>query len=379
MNEKISESTYDDEEDKDIELTEDYGMILKKSESNKLWARAVAKCSICKIDLFKKECSDTNIGVECHICSEKPDIPSKEFSRYDPNLAPEKRDKSYDNAILLCRNCHAIIDDTKNTQYTIEELHRTKEKHEADVKTGVGESKDTKLDPEVAKEHSERRKQLHGWIHEHNQKLIGTVIKPWYEDKFVSYTNEPFATEHLQTGYVDIWKLRLECKTLKDNVLSEENAIRGYIKNRLEEELPQNFEQDLSFVNEGVLHGNFTSDDVVNSIYNTVEKFSKKDGVPGNYRLDNNFGISVLVDKKRADLVEKLENFKKFVETTIKDKNLYGRFETLNKSRKLSYKKIDEFYQGLKQIEYDFEERHIELQGTCKICKDWYEELKSLK
>lgn len=148
MNENISESRYDDEEDEDIELSEDYGMILKKFDSNKLWARAVAKCSICKCDLFKQKHSDTNIGVECHICSEKPDIPSKDFSRYDPNLSSEKRDKSYNNAILLCRNCHAIIDDPKNTQYTIEELQRIKEKHEADVKTGQENNKEAEHEDE---------------------------------------------------------------------------------------------------------------------------------------------------------------------------------------------------------------------------------------
>ena len=84
--------------------------------------------------MFLNEKSDTNIGKECHISSHKPDHPSKEFSRYNPSLTDTERDKSYDNAIILCGVCHDIIDNPKNTQYTIEELHQIKEKHEAKVK-----------------------------------------------------------------------------------------------------------------------------------------------------------------------------------------------------------------------------------------------------
>ncbi len=218
-------------------------------------------------------------------------------------------------------------------------------------------------------EERKQKEKLKNNIHEHNRKLIDTVIKPWYEDKFVSVANEPFTTEHLQTGYADIWKLRQECKTLKDDFSSEENAIKEYIKNKLNPDVPSfGFSRD------------FTVENVEILIYKTIETFSKKGGVPDNYRAHLSlFGFNVVVNKSEKYLVEKLENFRKCIEMIIKDKNLYEMFETTNKTRKLSYKKIDEFYQGLKQIEHDFEEKYIPLKGTCKDCKDWHEELESLK
>lgn len=123
-------------EHEDITPDKDCEMQLKAYDRQKLWGRAGAKCSICKRDLFQSEVAgtkilDTKIGEECHISSENPEIPSKDFDRYDLKLSDDFRNKSYDNAILLCRNCHAIIDDPNNTQYTIEALHQIKKEHEA--------------------------------------------------------------------------------------------------------------------------------------------------------------------------------------------------------------------------------------------------------
>ena len=117
------------------------------------------ECALCKCKLVRKEDSNTNVGEECHISSEKPDWPSKEFSRYEPSLEDDKRNKNIDNAILLCANCHKIIDNPENTQCTIEELHQIKEKHEAEVKTWVNKSKDTKLEQERDK------KRIYNWLY----------------------------------------------------------------------------------------------------------------------------------------------------------------------------------------------------------------------
>jgi hypothetical protein len=40
-------------------------------------------------------------------------------------------EKNQGNAILLCANCHKIIDNPENTKYTIEKLHQIKATHEA--------------------------------------------------------------------------------------------------------------------------------------------------------------------------------------------------------------------------------------------------------
>lgn len=228
---------------------------------------------------------------------------------------------------------------------------------------------------ELYKERREERAKGHekveGYLHEHNQKLIDTVIKPWYEGNeniFVSVENEPFATEHLQTGYTNILKLRQEWKNLKDELSSEENAIKKYIKTKLAPDVPPfGFDR------------NFTVENIEGQIYREIETFSKKGVFPDNYIANLSlFGFHV-EDHNEKYLVDKKEIFRKRIETIIKDKPLYDKFETISNNRKLSNKKIDEFYQGLKQIVHDFDERHIELKGTCKDCKGWHEELKSLK
>lgn len=244
------------------------------------------------------------------------------------------------------------------------------------------EAKRVKRDEE-SKQKEKLEQQLKGYIHKHNRKLIATVIKPWYECKSMSAANEHFVTEHLQTGYVDVCELKQEYNILKSHILSEETTIKEYIKGKLEEGTPPNFEQDISIANPGVLIGRITLDDVEDLIYKTVEKFSKKEGIPDNYKLRphyyGRFGIDVAIFDNEKDLLEKMESFRILVETIIKDRILYEKFETANKTRNLSYKKLDEFYQELETIEHDFTERHVELKGTCKDCKYWHDELKSHK
>lgn len=265
------------------------------------------------------------------------------------------------------------------------------EREEENKQREKKEREELKVREKLEQEREKRREKLNGYIHEHNQKLIDTVIKhwytitphditcrmkaidtvikPWYEDIFVTI-NESNTTEHLQTGYADIWKLRQECKTLIDGLSNDENAIKVYIKNKLKQGIPSDFEW------ESVL------DDTEKLIYKTVEDFSKKGRIPDYYILaPQDFGIPpihIVVDAGDKELVEVSDKFLKLVKTMIKDKILYEMFETTNKNRKLSHVKIHEFYQGLKQIEHDFEEKHIELKGTCKDCTDWQDELNSM-
>lgn len=58
-----------------------------------------------------------------HIRGEKPTA-----KRYDTSMADSERN-SYDNLILVCPNCHKVIDDQPNT-YTVEKLHKIKSQHE---------------------------------------------------------------------------------------------------------------------------------------------------------------------------------------------------------------------------------------------------------
>ena len=115
-------------------------MGLYATDRKKLWGLAAAKCSICKCNLFLKDEGGTNIGKECHISSHRPNHPSKSFSRYDPSLTEDvERDRRYDNAILLCGKHHDVIDNPKNTEYTIEKLRQMKAEHEAWVANKLAE------------------------------------------------------------------------------------------------------------------------------------------------------------------------------------------------------------------------------------------------
>lgn len=324
---------YDNEEHEAyIREHEDNEMYLSVLDRKRLWGKAGGKCSKCKCVLFQKEELDTNIGKECHISSHKPDHPSKEFSRYDPCLTEDERDRSYDNAILLCGNCHDMIDNPKNTQYTIEKLHQIKEKHEAYVKTN----------PEKIKERKERRKQLQEWIQEHNQTLVKTFIKPWSESKSVDEPNL-LAIEHLKIGYPDIWNLRPD-KALINHILEDRKAIKEILKKEFGG-LPESFEWKR------------TSDIEKTRIYKLLENFFQEDELPEDSTI------------KDSD---------EFVEAILKHKILYEKIKTLNENEAIMDEKSFGFEQGLGEIVFGIEEQHKKLDGTCKICKDWHDELDEL-
>lgn len=61
------------------------------------------------------------IGIIAHIKGENPTS-----ARYDPEMTERNY---YDNLILVCSDCHKMIDDQPNT-YTVEKLHKIKEEHE---------------------------------------------------------------------------------------------------------------------------------------------------------------------------------------------------------------------------------------------------------
>ncbi len=67
--------------------------------------------------------ADCIIGEIAHIKGER-----QSSARFDPHMMDKQRN-SYDNLILLCSNCHKMIDDQINT-YTVEKLHELKQNHE---------------------------------------------------------------------------------------------------------------------------------------------------------------------------------------------------------------------------------------------------------
>lgn len=92
-----------------------------------LWGRAANRCSICKKVLVHEKTGndpDVVVGIHSHIIADSPDGP-----RGQSGLPLEKR-HLYDNLILVCMD-HSKIIDEQLEKYTVEELHRIKNEHEA--------------------------------------------------------------------------------------------------------------------------------------------------------------------------------------------------------------------------------------------------------
>lgn len=92
-----------------------------------LWGRSGNRCAICKKVLAEIPHGNDEVSVlgeECHIVSRKRSGP-----RGNTDLPDSERD-SYANLILLCANHHTEIDDKANV-YTVQNLMRIKEDHEA--------------------------------------------------------------------------------------------------------------------------------------------------------------------------------------------------------------------------------------------------------
>jgi hypothetical protein len=98
-----------------------------------LWTRSGNKCCICKAALItsKSEAySATIVGQECHIISEAANGPRHKFDNTNFNYDHE------DNLILLCSNCHKIVD-TQTNYYSIEKVKEVKDKHEEEIRTSL--------------------------------------------------------------------------------------------------------------------------------------------------------------------------------------------------------------------------------------------------
>jgi hypothetical protein len=97
-----------------------------------LWGRAAARCGHpdCKRFLVEPATdldAEAMYGQAAHMAAHSPGGP-----RFDPNYPQAKLD-SYDNLLLLCGNCHTIVDKQPNT-YTTDQLRSWKEEHESWVR-----------------------------------------------------------------------------------------------------------------------------------------------------------------------------------------------------------------------------------------------------
>ena len=106
-------------------------MDLSIKDRKKLWSAVSGICSYhhngenCEKKLFAANgMVDTNLGEECHIVGERPGA-----ARYLENFAEKE---TSDNAIVLCKIHHKIVDDNPD-EYTVDVLKRMKEEHERTI------------------------------------------------------------------------------------------------------------------------------------------------------------------------------------------------------------------------------------------------------
>jgi hypothetical protein len=101
---------------------------IKPRDQKILCYKSYNRCAIpeCRKELvLDKAESDNNsiIGMIAHIVGE-----NEGSARYDA-LFPEDKRNGNDNLIMVCANCHKMIDDQPD-KYTVERLHRIKKEHE---------------------------------------------------------------------------------------------------------------------------------------------------------------------------------------------------------------------------------------------------------
>ncbi|OIQ51122.1 hypothetical protein BerOc1_03067 [Pseudodesulfovibrio hydrargyri] len=90
----------------------------------KLYAMSGNECAMpaCDTKLFSK--AGVFLGEICHINAK-----NRNGSRFDPNQSDEERN-GYDNLLILCPNCHTIID-SREDWYPAEALREIKKIHES--------------------------------------------------------------------------------------------------------------------------------------------------------------------------------------------------------------------------------------------------------
>lgn len=101
---------------------------ISQRDQRRLWGKSGNRCALpdCRklLVVDKTETDDESIiGQMAHVKGEKFGA-----ARYD-SMMDENMRNVYDNLILLCSNCHKIIDDQPNT-YTAEQLLEIKNNHE---------------------------------------------------------------------------------------------------------------------------------------------------------------------------------------------------------------------------------------------------------
>ena len=111
----------------------------------------------------------SNISEICHIEAVK-----EGGARYNDDLTDEEVN-SYDNLILLCPSCHAIVDDKKNENiYTVDFLKHLKRSHECVIKDAI--SNLDKFDPTYFISEIPISEKIYDYLHEYSKEEVQDCV-----------------------------------------------------------------------------------------------------------------------------------------------------------------------------------------------------------
>jgi hypothetical protein len=120
-------------------------MAISTTTHKRLWQRCGNRCAKCRGELHEDATAydDPSIlGQECHIVGDKPGS-----ARFNDPLPQEQR-HLYHNLIILCTECHKIVDDQEST-YSVDYLRQLKAEHEQWVRETLGPGDPAKERDEV--------------------------------------------------------------------------------------------------------------------------------------------------------------------------------------------------------------------------------------
>lgn len=98
-----------------------------------IWGKSGMQCAICKCSLLVE--GKKHIGEQAHIYGEK-----ESAARYDQEQSSDFVN-SFENIILVCSNCHTLIDKPPITEWTVERLFALKKQHEQRVLAKISQPK----------------------------------------------------------------------------------------------------------------------------------------------------------------------------------------------------------------------------------------------
>jgi len=253
------------------------------------------------------------------------------------------------------------------------------------------------------------------WISGHSEKLINNVLKLWFDNEpelrmahgdfsiqtplhkayykpFNGSKIEDYARiyildekkrkqvyEHFQSvEYKDVWDNWLKSEVLSNDYLTKNIKIR----NQIEEEFSKNVPVEFCLSENISTHPSFYDlGNTVEGIYVSVKQLAFRGKYKNPFiKIHENGEFKVYDSSKlyaKSSDEKLIDGFIKVVNEILKNKTLIRQLKVLDGQYEEIAASISNFNQQLKDIIDNFEDGHINLKGTCSLCKEWVEQLHS--